>query len=250
LVSTRGGRLLVESALCRRLIVSCAVALMGVCAGQSQSVFPRDEMAKGIAYGKQFATQKQLIEVGLKKNKIELSSYWSKDGIQKEVVFYKDYHVVAVRVAEATQQLREVSEKDLSNIPYTGLLFAHLELRARGTFPIRHLNQRFTDGSTHMVLQIDGANIQPAKEGFFPRPEKQTCVGQYYSYSIFAIHNFAIGVGGPDRVTWDCTQRTDRFNLEFGFHLTPDQQRKQGTVIVANSEGERFVASIDLSAIQ
>jgi hypothetical protein len=226
------------------------VLFIGMCAGQSQSAFPHDELVRGIAYGKQFTTRKQLIEVGLKKNKIELSSLWSKDGIQKDVVFYKDYHVVAVRVVEGTQQLRDVSENDLSKIPYTGLLFAHLELHARGDFPIRHLNQRFTDGSTHMVLQIDGVNVQPAKEGFFPKPEKQTCSGQYYSYSIFAIHNFAIGVGGPENVAWDCTQRTDRFNLEFGFRLTPDQLRRPATIIVANSEGKRFVANVDLSAIQ
>jgi hypothetical protein len=224
--------------------------LLGVRAEQSQSAFPQDELARGIAVGKQFPTRKQLMADLEKKNKIELSSLWSKDGIQKDVIFYKDYHVVAMRVAEATQQLREVSENDLSKIPFTGLLFARLELHARGNFPIRHLNERFTDGSTHMVLQIDGANVQPATGQFFPKPEKQTCVGQYYSYSIFAIHNFAIGVGGPENVFWDCTQRTDRFNLEFGFRLTPDQLRKQATIIVANSEGQRFVANVDLSAIQ
>jgi hypothetical protein len=89
-----------------------------IVAAQPESTFPQDQMAKGIALGKQFTTRKQFIETGLKQNKIQISSAWAKDGISKYVTFYRDYHVVAARVAEATQQLRDVSEKDLSAIPY------------------------------------------------------------------------------------------------------------------------------------
>src|SRR5260370_32792864 len=116
--------------------------------------------------------------------------------------------------------------------------------------PVRYLNNRFRDGNTHMVLQIDGVNIQTAKEGFFPRPEKKTCVGQYYTYSVFAIYNFAIGTGGVNQVSWDCTEQLTKFSLEFGFLLTPDQQQKRALVIIVDSEGHRHSASVDLSKLQ
>ena len=224
-------------------------AALTAAAEQAESTFPPDEMAKGIALGKQFTTRKQFIENGLKQNKIQMSSAFAKDGISKYVTFYRDYHVVAARVAEANQQLRDVSEKDLSTIPYTGLLFANLELHARGMLPTRHLNQRFTDGSPHMVLQIAGVNIQPAKEGFFPRPEKKTCVGQYYTYSVFAIYNLAIGTGGVNQVTWDCTEQLTNFSVEFGFLLTPEQQKQRARVIIVDSEGHRHSEPVDLSTL-
>jgi hypothetical protein len=76
-------------------------------------VFPHDEMLKGIARGREFQTRKRFTEEGLKHNKLRISSIWSKDGISKDVTFYTDTHVIPARVAEANQQLRDVSEKDL-----------------------------------------------------------------------------------------------------------------------------------------
>jgi hypothetical protein len=101
-----------------------------------------------------------------------------------------------------------------------------------------------------MVLQIDGVNIQPTKEGFFPRQEAKVCVGQYYIYSVFAVRNFAFGVGAPGEAYWDCTERKDKFTLEFGYLLTPEQRLKRATVIISNSEGKRFTADVDLSTIR
>jgi hypothetical protein len=230
---------------------ACMIAAATTLAAQQpEAAFPPDQMAKGIELGKQFKSRKQFIENGLKDNKIQMSSAWAKDAISKYVTFYRDYHVVAADIAEANQQLRDVSEKDLSTIPYTGLLFAYLELHARGMLPIRHLNKRFIDGSTHMVLQIDGTNIQPAKEGFGPKREKKTCVGQYYTYSVFAVHNFAIGTGGVNEFTWDCTEQFTKYSVEFGFLLTPEQQQKRGQIIIIDSEGHRHSAAVDLSALR
>ncbi len=239
-----------------RLLCILGVAAT-LAAQQPESPFPPDEMAKGIALGKQFATRKQFIETGLKENRIKVDGTLARDAIRKYVTFYRDYHVVAARVAEANQQLREVSEKDLSVIPHTGLLFARLDLHAIGPKPplgsdrpFRRLTQRFTDGSTRMVLQIDGLNIQPAKEGFFPRPEKKTCVGQYYTYSIFAIYNFGLGSGSVNQVSWDCTDLLADFSVEFGFLLTLEQRRKKALVIIVDSEGHRYSAPVDLSMLR
>jgi len=229
----------------------CILAVAATLAAeQPEAAFPPGEMAKGIALGKQFTTRKQFIEKGLKQNKIQMSSAWAIDGISKYVTFYRDYHVVAAHVAEGNQQLRDVSEKDLSTIPYTGLLFAYIELHARGMLPIHRLNTRFMDGNTHMVLQIDGENIQPAKEGFVPKRERKTCVGQYYTYSVFAVHNFAFGTGGVNEVSWDCTEQLTKFSVEFGFLLTPEQQQKRAQIIIVDSEGHRHSGSVDLSTLR
>lgn len=217
---------------------------------QSAPGFPEQELLKGIAYGKQFEDRKDFLRRGLGQNKIQLSSAWSKDGISKYVTFYQDYDVVAAAVVLAHEQLRELSTQDLSQLPYSGLLFANLDLRARGLFPIKHLNDRFAGGGTHMVLEIDGTMIQPAKEGFFPAPEHQTCYGQYYSFSAFTIHNFTFGAGGWNDVSWDCTPQRDRFSIEFGFRLTAEQKSKKARVIIVNSEGHKYAANVDLANLR
>lgn len=229
---------------CFAVLLSTALSTW---AEQSYTALPHEELVRGIAYGNHFQSRKEFVERGLDRNKVQLSSAWSKDGISKYVTFYRDYHVVAARVVQARQQLRDITEKDFADIPYTGLLFANLEMHARGALPIKHLNQHFTSGATRMVLQIDGVNVQPEKEGFFAAPERKTCTGQYYSYSAFAIYNFTFGGGGWNQVAWDCTERVHKFSIEFGFRLSGEQEHKQATVIVVDSEGNRFSTDVDLS---
>jgi len=237
-----------------KVMVNLALATVAVGIGLSQDVgavksFARSQIAEAVAYGKQFKSHQDFLKDGLKGKKFQIASAWAKDGISKYVTFYSDLDVISAAAATANQQMRALTEEDLMKIPRTDLLFANVELHARGALPVSKLNRRYTDGRARLVLKIRERLVQPLKDGFYPSPPKTECYNTLYLWSVFGTYNFA--VGGIVPVALSCgPSGPSKFSLEFAFQLTPEQMRQKAEVFLIDGDGHRHKTQVDLSRFQ
>jgi hypothetical protein len=207
---------------------------------------PKSQIAEALAHGKQFKSHRDFLKEGLKSNKSQIASAWAKDGISKYVTFYDDLAVISAAAATANEQMRELTEQDIAKIPRTGLLFANVELQARGALPVSKLNRRYTGGRARLVLKIGERLVQPVKEGFYPSPPKTECYNTLYLWSVFGTYNFA--VGGIVPVALPCGPAgPSKFSLEFAFQLTPEQMRQKAEVLLIDGDGHQHKTQVDLS---
>jgi hypothetical protein len=232
-------------------MVNLALATSAVGIGLSQdleTVKPASnlQIAEAVAFGKQFKSHKDFLKEGLKSKKFQIASAWGKDGISKYVTFYSDLDVISAATATANQQMRDLTEEQISKIPSTGLLFVNVELHARGALPVRKLNRRYTDGRARVVLKIGERLVQPVREGFYPSPPKTECYNTLYLWSVFGTYNFA--VGGIVPLALPCgPSGPSKFSLEFAFQLTPQQMTQKAEVFLIDGDGGRHKTDVDLS---
>jgi ribosomal protein S13 len=216
--------------------------------GQPQTL-SEAQVSQAVEFGKRFNTRDAFIKEGLRRKKFQIASAWAKDGISKYVTFYNDCDVISAVGAEANQKMRELSRQDLEKVPRTGLVFANVELHARGVIPERKLNRRYTGGRAHLVLQIDGQVVQPVREGYYPTPPKTECFNTVYLWTVFGTYSF--GVGGVVPLPLPCGPTgPSKFTLEFAFQLTDEQMKKKGAIILIDGDGNRHKTDVDLSKIR
>lgn len=206
----------------------------------------RDLYENALAAGSRYESRRDYIDRALSKNKVQIQSAWAADGISKYVTFYRDEDVLASLVADAKAQLRNITVDDLKAIPITGLLFANVDLHARGVLSKNKLERDFTDGKTRLVLKIGDQFIQPVRDGFFPSQPKTGCVETTYLWTVFGSYRFMVGGAVP--VTTSCDPNgPNKFSLEFAFQLTQEQMRRKAEVFIVDGRGKKYSKQVDLS---
>jgi hypothetical protein len=172
---------------------------------------------KAIAYGQSFKSRRQFLEKGLKNQKVQLASSLAKDGMSKYVTFFADYEAVAAAAAQAKQEMREFTIEDAKKLTISGLLFAYVEVRARGLIPTSKLPRRYITNSAHLVLDVDGKVIQPQ------------------SKEAKGISEASVAGGKAE--------------LEFVFPVDPSIKTKKGKVILIDADGNRHQGVVDFGQI-
>jgi hypothetical protein len=208
-----------------------------------------DDVSRAVARGKRFNTRADFLKDGLKAKKIKIDGVMSRDGISKYVTFYDDSDVIAAAASEANQKMRDLSAEDLEKIPRTGLLFANVDLHARGMLPVKRLAKRYMDGRAHLVLKIGGSVIQPVQIGTYPTPPRSECYNTMYLWSVFGSYRFS--VGGIVPIVIPCGELgPDKISIEFAFALTDEQLRAEtAEVILIGGDGKRHSADVELSGL-
>ncbi len=201
------------------------------------------DVSKAIAFGQTFKSRKQYLEKGLKNEKVQLASSFAKDGMSKYVTFFTDYEAIASASAQAKQEMREFTTEDAAKLPLSGLIFANVEIHARGMIPTRKLASRYVQNAAHLVLEVDGKVIQPLSKELKKVSDASVVlpVG-FYSYWQ-ASNNVSFLTGGPLGV------EGGRAEMEFVFAADPSLKTKKGKVILIDADGNRHQEDVDFSKI-
>jgi len=214
----------------------------------AQNRFSAEELERFMALGKTYKNKTDYLHGALKNNRIQLASAMAADGISKYVTFFKDRDVVASLVADGNSNLHTVTADELQTIPKTGLLFANVELHARGLIPVNKLNKRYTDGRARLVLQIQDRYIEPVKDGFFPSAPKTGCTQTFYLWSVFGNYRFGVATITP--VTGSCEPvGPSKFSLEFAFVVSDEDMKKDAAVILLDGDGHKHSSNVKLSML-
>lgn len=215
----------------------------------AQQQFSIEELQQLASKGSGYRNKIEYLHGELNSNRVQLASAWAADGISKYVTFFSDKDVVCSLVAEGNANLHTVTVEELEAIPKTGLLFANVELHARGAVPIYKLNKRYTDGKAKLVLQINGSYVEPVKDGYFPSAPKTGCTQTFYLWSMFGTYRFGFGAITPLTISCDPVGPS-KFSLEFGFQLSEVQMQQTATVILLDGARHQHRSRIDLSELR
>jgi hypothetical protein len=200
------------------------------------------DYSKAIAEGQSFKSRKQYLEKGLKDQKVQLASSFAKDGMSKYVTFFTDYEAVAAASAQARQEMRDFTVDDAKKLPLSGLIFAYVEIHARGMIPTAKLPKRYVENSAHLVLQIDGKVIQPLSKEVKKVSDASVVIPVGF-YSYWQTNNFSILTGGPLGV------EGAKAELEFVFAADPSIKTKKGKVILIDADGNRHQEDVDFGKV-
>jgi hypothetical protein len=201
------------------------------------------DYAKAIAYGQSFKSRLQYLDKGLKDQKVQLASAWAKDGMSKYVTFFTDYEAVAAAAAQAKQEMREFTTEDAKKLPLSGLVFAHVEVHARGMIPVGKLSKRYVQNAAHLVLEVDGKVIQPLSKELKKVSDASVIIPVgFYTYWQ-ANDNISILTGGPLGV------EGAKAEMEFVFAMDPSIKTKKGKVILIDADGNKHQEDVDFGKI-
>lgn len=200
------------------------------------------DYSKAVSYGQSFKSRLQYLEKGLKDQKVQLASAWAKDGMSKYVTFFTDYEAVAAAAAQAKQEMREFTTEDAKKLPLTGLIFAHVEVHARGMIPTRKLSKRYVQNAAHLVLEVDGKVIQPLRKELTKVSDASVIVPMGF-YTYWQSNNFSILTGGPLGV------EGAKAEMEFAYSVDPSIKTKKGKVILIDAEGNKHQENVDFGKI-
>jgi hypothetical protein len=199
------------------------------------------DYTKAIAYGQSFKSRVQFLEKGLKAQKIQLASAMAADGMSKYVTFFTDYDAIAAAAAQAKQEMREFTIEDAKKLPLSGLVFAHVEVHARGAIPVSKLSKRYVQNAAHLVLEVDGSVIQPLTKEL-TRVSNAAILPVGFD-TFWESHNVSILTGAPLGVD------NAKAEMEFAYSLDPSIKAKKGKVILIDAEGNKHQEAVDFSKI-
>lgn len=201
------------------------------------------QISKAVAYGESFPSRNRYLEGALKRNKFQIASAWSKDGISKYFIFFSDFDIIASAASEAKHEMRHLTKEDIQKLPLSGLVYVNVQLHARGTMPVRKLEKRFTRSNAHLVFEIDGRVIQPISKQLL----SQNDASVEFPVALFTwweTKNISLVTGGT--LGYDA----QRVELEFAFSLAPDQMNKEATVILIDGDERQYKTVVNLTELQ
>jgi hypothetical protein len=217
------------------ITVVMTLALSGVYAQEA-------DYSKAIAYGQSFKSRLQYLDKGLKDKKVQLASAWAKDGMSKYVTFFTDYEAVAAAAAQAKQEMREFTAEDAKKLPLTGLIFAHVEVLARGMLPTKKLSKRYVQNAAHLVLEVDGKVIQPLRKELTKVSDASVMIPVGF-YTYWQSNSFSLLTGGPLGV------EGAKAEMEFAYSVDPSIRTKKGKVILIDAEGNKHQENVDFGKL-
>jgi hypothetical protein len=217
------------------ITVVMTLALSGVYAQEA-------DYSKAIAYGQSFKSRLQYLDKGLKDKKVQLASAWAKDGMSKYVTFFTDYEAVAAAAAQAKQEMREFTAEDAKKLPLTGLIFAHVEVLARGMLPTKKLSKRYVQNAAHLVLEVDGKVIQPLRKELTKVSDASVMIPVGF-YTYWQSNSFSHLTGGPLGV------EGAKAEMEFAYSVDPSIRTKKGKVILIDAEGNKHQENVDFGKL-
>jgi hypothetical protein len=200
------------------------------------------DIDKAIARGSEFKSRLQYLDKGLKRNKVQLASAWAMDGISKYVTFFTDFEAIASAAAQAKQEMRTFTSEDALKLPLTGLIYAHVEILGRGMLPVKKVERRYVKNAAHLVIQYDEEIVQPLSKEL-KSVSDASFIAPIALYTWWESKNVSLLTGGT--LGWEGSKA----ELEFVFHLTPEQQKRKGKVILIDADGNRHQADVDFSKI-
>jgi len=200
------------------------------------------DYAKAIAYGTSFKSRLQYLNKGLKDQRVQLASAWAKDGMSKYVTFFTDYEDDPPSAPKAHKQMPDYTTEDAKKLPLTGLIFAHVEVHARGMLPTRKLSKRYVQNAAHLVLEVDGKVIQPISKEL-TRVSDASVIVPVGFYTYWQSNNFSILTGGPLGV------EGAKAEMEFAYSVDPSIKAKKGKVILIDAEGNKHQDDVDFSKV-
>ena len=210
--------------------------------GASPLLMTQEHIAAAISYGKRFRTRNRYLREGMKHSRIQIASAFAMDGMSKYVTFFSDFHVVASAAAAAENEMRELSQEEIAKLPLSGLLYAHVEVHARGLLPVRKLERRYTRNDAHLVLQIDNQIIQPLSKRITGQ-EDTSVVLPVALYTWWEVGKVSLLTGGT------LGFEGQKVELEFAFKLDKETANKKATVILIDGDGNRHKGEVDLSKV-
>ena len=222
--------------------LTCTITIVMTLVLSSRLYAQETDYSKAIAYGQSFKSRLQYLDKGLKDQKVQLASPWAKDGMSKYVTFFTDYEAVVAAAAQAKQEMRDFTTEDAKKLPLTGLVFAHVEVHARGMIPTRKLSKRYVQNSAHLVLEVDGKVIQPLRKELTKVSDASVIVPVGF-YTFWQSNNFSILTGGPLGV------EGAKAEMEFAYSVDPSVKAKKGRVILIDAEGNKHQENVDFVKI-
>ena len=162
--------------------------------------------------------------------------------MSKYVTFFTDYEAVAAAAAQVSQEMREFTADDAKMLPLSGLIFAYVEIQARGSIPTAKLPKRYVLNSAHLVLEVDGKVIQPLRKEVTKVTDTSVVVPVGF-YSYWQSNSLSILTGGPLGIDGA------KAELEFVFAADPSIKTKKGKVILIDADGNRHQQQVDFGRI-
>ncbi len=210
--------------------------------GSIAPVLADSQILEAIKYGESFKSRNEYLDKGLKNRKFQISSAWARDGISKYVVIFSDFDVISSAASKAKHEMREFSIEQARELPLTGMLYVNVQLHARGMLPVRRLEKDYTRDNTHLVLIIDGKVIQPLSKRS-AGPQDASFIAPVALFTYWESNNISLLTGGP------LGYSGERFEVEFAFKLTPEQEGKKSQVVLISGKDKRYTVDIDLSKL-
>lgn len=119
------------------------------------------QIQEAIELGKSYKNPSKLWKEQFEKtNKLKMSGYWSYSG-SKYLSVVTDYAVVAMTASAAAHEMKSFSAVDAKRLPGLGMLRVIVAISAVGADNIERIRGMFGSNQTHMVIEQNGAVIQP-----------------------------------------------------------------------------------------
>jgi hypothetical protein len=215
-------------------------ALFMIAAALSAQPISDEAIKKAIAFGQTFKSRSKFLEDGMKASKVQIASSMAKDGISKYVTFFTDFDAVASAAAQANQQMKPFSLNEAKTLPLTGLTYAHIELHARGDLPVRRLNKRFIQNSSHFVLKIGEDVLQPLSKEM-SKAQDASWEMPIALFSWWQAGNVSLLTGGTLGMSGG------RVEMEYVFRIPDEKAIGPAQAIIIDGDGKRHSEKIDLA---
>jgi len=213
------------------MVLRLAVGLLLPTALVIGSGLSESEIEKAIALGKHYKNPARLWKQEFERtNKLKMSGYWSMSG-SKYLSVITDRVVIAVASASAAHEMRAFTADDAKRLPGLGKIRVIVAISAVGASNIARIQERFASGKTHMILEVDGQQLQP---------EQKIELGSDYAAGL-QVWNF-IQVGNA--VLASNAGAFDRGTVTYAFtYSIPDEQHatKLRFVLVGDDDKQHTV---------
>lgn len=199
-------------------------------------------LARAIAIGVKYRTRESYIDKQAKDTKVQFASAMALDGISKYATLFGDFDVVASAAANAAHDMKSFTLADARRVPLSGLVYANVQLTARGYGPVARLENDWRPAGIHLVLVIDDSVIQPVSKEAALISEKAGAP------TVVAA---GVPVGDYSLLTGTVLQyRSGHLEQEFAFRLPTPIRSKKAKIILIRPDGKRYEDSVDLDRLR
>lgn len=164
------------------------------------------------------------------------------DGISKDVRVFTDFDIVAAAAAAANAEMRKFTIEDARKLPLHDVVFANVNMTARGLVPVQRLRNKYVDKGVHLVLQIADSIVQPISKESAKSSGSSSDLGTLYQW--YDLGGMSLLTGVP--LGWS----SQRFQQEFVFPVSGSAIPKDLTVFVIDHEGKRNKISCDFKQLR
>jgi hypothetical protein len=217
-------------------------AVMMFCTTSLFAQVPLGRLQSAIDAGMAFPNRAKYLEKGAEGNKCNWAGTFAMDGISKEVRIFTDFDVVASAAAAANAEMRKFTTDDALKLPLHNVVFANVNMTARGIIPVQRLKDKYVQKGVHMVIQLGDSIVQPLTKESVTTDGSTVELGTLYQW--YHLGGMSLLTGVP--LGWS----SQKFQQEFVFPVSASDVPRDLTVYVIDNDGKRSKISCDLKALR